>query len=329
MECSVLTVENGTFKVVDLLPYKSIVWVTEYLEHGGLQAVFARSDYVLNAVKAGRYAVLDDDTTIMYIHTVKITPSEVWAYGYEAKYLFDRCAVAGRTFATFGDTEIGQAISDQITSYCEYSWLGTITVPELGNGNLDSLDYVSLWDFVACSCEIKNAGFKVVYNSTTKKGDVVVYQGQNHSTTAIFSVGLGNFNGATVTDSDADYINTVYVIGENNVVVVAQRTGFTGEIYSDVLDLRDEYPKPDEMTDAEYEAALEERGNMMLTERIKTRKIELQELDSYNYGITYSMGDIVTIYDPIAGGTVQRRVVAVQRVIEGNVDKIKITLDEV
>ena len=327
MECSILkTADNGKIVPVELLPYKSIVWEEGWQTSGTAQVVFVRNDYVMDAVKVGRWIGLDFTRVLMYIHSVKVTDTEVWAYGYEAKELFAKCAMTQQPAA--GATDIDQAVETAIRTYCPYTWFGQTLIGSWGTGNIDSLEYVSLAEYISGCAQLAHKGWKLERNSTTGLLDFGDYIGKDKSTAVQFATTLGNTRDIKYTKSDKNYCNKVYAIGENGIIESAAESPLVGEVYSALLDLRESFPQ-DTMTESEYRAALHDRAHMSLIARHATEKIEIGDIDTDEFGITYGLGDIISIDVPDLYLTATKRVTLARYTIEGGNIEIKLTLSEV
>lgn len=327
MECSILrTANDGKIVPVELLPYKSIVWEEGWQTSGTAQVVFVRNDYVLDAVKVGRWIGLDFTRVMMYIHSVKVTDTEIWVYGYEAKELFAKCAMTQQSAA--GSADIDQAVETAINAYCPYTWFGQTLIGSWGTGNLDSLEYVSLAEYISGCAQLARKGWKLERNDTTNLLDFVDYTGDDKSSTVQFATTLGNARDIKYTKSDKSYCNKVYAVGENGIVESAEENPIVGEVYSALLDLRESFPQ-DTMTVSEYRAALQNRAYMSLIARHATEKIEIGDIDTDEFGIAYGLGDIISIDVPDLDLTTTRRVTLARYTIEGGNLEIKLILSEV
>lgn len=327
MECSILkTADNGKIVPVELLPYKSIVWEEGWQTSGTAQVVFVRNDYVMDAVKVGRWIGLDFTRVLMYIHSVKVTDAEVWAYGYEAKELFAKCAMTQQPAA--GSTDIDQAVETAIRAYCPYTWLGQTLIGNWGTGNLGGLEYVSLAEYISGCALLARKGWKLERNNTTNLLDFGDYIGNDKSAAVQFATTLGNARDIKYTKSDKSYCNKVYAVGENGIIEEAEESPIGGEVYSALLDLRESFPQ-DTMTTFEYREALQNRAYMSLIARHTTEKIEVGDIDTDEFGTTYGLGDIISIDVPDLYLTATRRVTLARYTIEGGSVELKLTLSEV
>lgn len=327
MECSILkTAANGQVLPIELLPYKSIVWEEGWQTSGSAQVVYTKTDYVLDTVKVGRWIGLDFSHNLMYIHSVKITDTEVWAYGYEAKELLAKCAMPQQTAA--GTVDIDDAVEDAITTYCPYSWLGAVTgIGNWGTGNLDSLEYTSLAEYIAGCGKLANKGWHLDRNTTNYLLDFKGYGGTDRTTTVRFATTLGNASDVRYTKSNKTYCNKVYAVGTGGIIESAEESPIVGETYSALLDLRESFPQED-MSEADYRAALQSRAYMSLIARHTTEKIEIGDIDTSEFGTAYHLGDIVAVDIPDLNIITQRRVTLARYTVEGGIIKLKLTLSE-
>lgn len=149
-------------------------------------------------------------------------------------------------------------------------------------------------------------GFRFVPNFTAKTITFEVYKGvdrsmsQNANHRVIFSDVYNNIDSATYDENDYLYKTVCYVGGrgegsERTIVVVGDDTG-TGverrEMFLGATDITDE-----NITDAEYEAALEQRGLEALSKNSLALSFECEtaQQGNFNYLTDYDLGDIVTV----------------------------------
>lgn len=330
MVCSIYKTENGKIMPLEVLPYVSIVWEESWQGIGTAQLVFTRTDYVLDAVRVGRWAGITNRTInqrLMYIHSVQVTETEVWAYGYEAKALLQKCALLPLSEA--GTVNVATVIESVLTNNVPYSWFDQIHTENTGTANLDGMEYASVADFVAGCAEMKSFGWAVWYNATTSKLDFEIQSGSDKSGTVIFATVLGNTRNTKYTKSDKSYCNTVIALGSDGIYESAQESPLIGETYSALLDLRAEYPREQGVTEAAYREALQSRAYMSLIARHTTEKVDIGDIDTSQFGTDYDLGDIIAVDIPDLHMTTQRRVMAVKYTIEGGIVKTELTLKEV
>lgn len=330
MVCSIYKTENGKIMPLEVLPYVSIVWEESWQGIGTAQLVFTRTDYVLDAVRVGRWAGITNRTInqrLMYIHSVQVTETEVWAYGYEAKALLQKCALLPLSEA--GTVNVATVIESVLTNNVPYSWFDQISTVDIGTANLDGMEYTSVADFIAESAKLKSAGWSVYYNGTTSKCDFSLNIGADKTNEIVFATVLGNTRNTKYTKSDKSYCNTVIALGSDGIYESAQESPLIGETYSALLDLRDEYPREQGVTEAAYREALQSRAYMSLIARHTTEKVDIGDIDTSQFITDYDLGDIIAVDIPDLHMTTQRRVMAVKYTIEGGIVKTELTLKEV
>lgn len=328
MKCSIYATTDGKIVLTEVLPYESIVWEEGWQTAGVMQAVFTKTQYVLDAVRVGRWMGILASRTLMYIHSIQLTDTEVWAYGYEAKALFDKCAML--PLAPAGEVSMDDAIDAAITANVPYSWLGNDgTFGFLGTANLDGLEYASVGEFVTGCMKLKGKGWHLAYNDVTNKLIPFVRSGADKTATVRFATVLGNASAIKFTKSVKSYCNKVIALGSDGITETAQESPIIGETYSALLDLREEYPREQGVTEADYRAALQTRAYMSLIARHTTEKVDIGDIDTSQFGTDYGLGDIVSVDIPDAYMTTTRQVTAVKYTIEGGIVKTELTLKEV
>lgn len=340
MECSILTIVNNELRVLDVLPHKSIVWEEKWQDSGSFQAVFTRTPYVLDAVKAGNFVYLSGRQTAMYIHTVKITATEVWAYGYEAKQLLDKQALLPiENYNTAVNVKI--LINTIILFYILFPWFDAENskplIEEVGTTNIDAMEYLSVFQFLHEVGTAKRAGYNLVFNSSATKLLLTFHRGADRTenngagnSPVILSEYIGNIKGSAFTQSNKNFINRVIALGTNGITEAAGQPEQDEITYSAVLDLRDSFQwDSEEMTEAEYRAALYTRANMSLIARYSTEQIDAGQVDISGFESDYYLGDIVSIKLPDIGVSDEQRVVAAKWTIEGNKTTLALTFKEV
>lgn len=340
MEFKVLKMERelvgqtlkNRIRLETVLPFKSVVWEERYLDAGKMQAVFNKTDAVMDAVRVGKFALIDGTGRLMYIYGIKLTESELWAYGYEAKALLQKKAMMN--FGTNeGEVDIATKITNAITTYGGYSFMSVGVLSGLGEANLDGLEYNSVYDYVRKCLALNGHGWNASYAQST--GTVVVYSdtGIDQSDYYLFASELGNVSGLTYALDDQNYISRVYAVGDDdgsNVFVYEDETDpMTGEIRSVYLDCRLDFPKPEDMTLANYEEALHTRARMSLIARHSKETLTVKNIDPSGINSLYFLGDIVTVAVPDYDVKQKMRIVCVRRTIEGGVEQIQTELEKV
>ena len=320
---------------VDRVPFKSVVWEERYNDIGKMQAVFPITADAVSIVKVGRFAVITPTSEFspraMYIHSVRITATEVWAYGSEAKCLWQKAGMMNLGDNN-GEVTVKTRLESVISTNGNFSFLGLVTFPNLGTGNYDSLEYNNVYEYITKILDSKNAGWGAGLQVQNGTISINARVGVDKSGTVRFGTFLGNAVTAEYTVDNQSYMNRVYAVGQADddiVVVQVDQTNSDHEIYSAYLDKRLDFPKPEEMTLEDYQDALQTRAYMSVIARHVRETLKISDINAEEYGSEYTLGDIVGVVIDDLNLTAKRRVVAVKRVLEGNNDKLSIELGAV
>lgn len=328
---------NGSryvLRMAGFFPLKSLVWEEMFAKIGAMQAVFVRDARTVEAMRVGAYAVIADSTDIMYIHSVKITDTEVWAYGYEAKGLFQR-KPAMNAGDNGGEVSLATAIQTKIVDFGQISVFdhANNSYSGLGSENLDGMEYNNLYQYIQSALNSEGAGCRTEYNDATGLIRFSAFIGSDMTATAIFAPALGNAKDIKYTVDAQKAVNRVYVVGKDGDSIVYEVVdGGSGDtdVWAKYLDVRSDFPRPDGMTLADYKAALRTRGKISIAESGVKHTVDIGHVDSSRYGTDYTMGDTVTVVLPsYASGDATARVAGIKRTAEGNISKLTVVLDRV
>ena len=166
--------------------------------------------------------------------------------------------------------------------------------------------YKNLLDYEIRLAKYSNIGFRFRPDFTNKTITFELYKGldrtlqQSDRNRVIFSQGYGNINEAKYSVNDQLLKTVCYVGGQGEgsarTYVIAGDDTLTGldrrEVYINASDIQDE-----DLTTAEYEAALLQRGNNELENDVLANSFEcVTNADgNFVYKTHYDLGDIVTI----------------------------------
>ena len=342
MDFNVLRMKpNGDYyrmDTVEILPFKSIVWEESYNDIGKLQAVFPRSLERARNIQLGDWGYISGANTPMYIHSIKETDTELWVYGYEAKAVLQKEAMRPYATVMYPMQYISQAIEyawyyHVSGAYKIPSWMEdqapSAVIPALPAQNLAALEYWSVYDCIRQCCALVGAGYRLKFLPDLGLCQLYVWQGADVSDKVRFARELGNVSGLTWSTDNQSYVSQVTAIGLDGETEVEQTYGTYGgpldptEAY---LDLRLEFPKPDGMTRANYEAALLTRAQMSWVSRSVKNKLDVKNVDTSRFGTAFILGDIVGVTLPEHGLAAKARVKTLRRTIEGNRDKLTLDL---
>lgn len=198
-----------------------------------------------------------------------------------------------------------------------------------GIGDLTEIEfqatYKNLLSYMSKLARYAEIGFRVVPDFKKKKMTFETYKGidrtqkQGKNPRVIFSESYKNLNQAKHNYSDENYKTKVIVggAGEGNnrtYVTVGGGTGFDlREYFLDAKDIN-----KDELTNAQYLAALRIRGEEFLAENGIFENFEAEaEADvNFTYGKDYDLGDIVTVKKKKWGKTQNLRITEICEVYE-------------
>lgn len=311
-----------------VLPTKSVVWEERYNGVGKMQAVFTKNADSLEYIRVGKFAVMDNNLRIMYIYGIKMTDTEIWAYGYEAHALLQKKAMMN--FGTNdGEVDIGQAITNAINTYGGYSFISTLISAGLGTANLDGIEYNNVYEYVSKCLSLGNNGWSAFYNQSTGTIMLTSTTGIDQSDYYLFASELGNVNGVSYAYDDQNYISRVYAVGDNNgqnVFVYEEDTNPMNEVTSAYLDCRMDFPKPDDMSLSDYEDALHTRARMSLIARHAKETLTVKNIDTSMYNSYYFLGDIVTVAVPEYDVKKKMRIVCARHTFEGGIETLAMEL---
>lgn len=323
---------GGRLETVDLLPFKSIVWEDAGFETGKLQAVFALDDITRTLLKVGSFARIPNTASIMYIHSVKHTNKEIWAYGYDAKALLQKIGMRADDPKINTSVNVATAINSAITAFPPQSFFSSSVdgVDAMRQADLSGLEAWNLYDYMTkalslidCNLTTGEVGGRINLRSrrTRDVSDVVR-----------FSPPLGNLDDFEYSIDDQGYFSKVIAIGKNRsgaeVIGEYSDANPPRETTTYYLDLRDEFPQPDDMTDAAYANAIVQRAKMSKIARYERHKLSIKNVDATDYNSAYTLGDRVGVIIPGAGVEATMRVAKVTYTLEGMHQRISLTLDK-
>ncbi len=160
---------------------------------------------------------------------------------------------------------------------------------------------------------------KVIYFEVFEGTDRSASQATNRR--VIFSESYGNLNGVNYRENDQLYKNLAYVGGEGEGSERAYTT--VGDETATGLDLREVFVdakdiSSEDLTEAEYLAALSTRGQEKLNEDIISTSLdcETEANGNFRYKTDYDLGDIVTVRKTDWGISVDLRITEIQETYE-------------
>lgn len=353
---------NATaYQPIAVITFESLVWEERYLETGEMQLVVPETDENVALFQLGRAVGIGASDTLMYIHTIKYTDKKIWVYGYEIKELLGKMAVLPESEIPTGVMTVADRILYVFDELINRPWLWLHTPVDANIPTLwvtdgtasdtepksidsstpqdDAFDYLELMTRFckAGSSETKCYGLKLIYLASGKL-QIKVYNGTDRSGAVVFSPALGNMGDVEYTVSDEGYYNAVYALSRGlneQLSWTVSRSIPSGETERGyVLDLRDEYPLTEDMTNTaggatEWSRELLNKAKMSRVARHRTKKVKYSTVSSEGYGTDYILGDIVKVVVPRYNIDMEQRIEAVTFTAEYGKTTTQITLDNV
>ena len=297
--------------------YNSLIWANRFRQCGDFEIYVSISEEMIDLLQKGRWVVRPDDDMVGIIERVQTgTDEENGDYlivtGRCLRLILDRRIIWEQTTIS-GTAENGMRklvneaiISPKIAARkyarlalaAAHGYTETVQAQYTGDNLLETIEAL---------CAAKNYGFKITIENAQLVLDF--YKGVDRSMSqfvnprVIFSEDNDNLRATTYTLDDTDYKTVALVAGEGEgsarrCVTVGRSTDQEGlhrrELY---VDARDISSNDGEISAAEYEAQLAERGNTALSEAPIVESMEgtIEPMQMYTYKVDYFLGDIVTV----------------------------------
>lgn len=319
MDITVLDTKFNPVAIVDT--YESFIWTDRYYKYGDFELYTAVDSQIVDIMQLDRYLKIDGSEHMMIIEKdlIESDPEEG-----------NRITVSGRSLESILDRRIvwGQRILDgNLQSAIKTLITEAIINPSISDRKIsnfifeDSTDPVvtnltiraqytgdNLYDVIQAICEDANLGFKVTLNDSNQfvfKLYAGTDRSYNQSTVpfVIFSDRFDNLINSNFVKNRSPLKNVTLIGGEGEgserrYTTVGSASGLSRrELFTDARDISS---KTDDATlsDAEYNAQLQQRGREKLTENVEIVYMD-GEVDTsmYQYGVDYFNGDIVQLRD--------------------------------
>lgn len=221
----------------------------------------------------------------------------------------------------------------------------TVAIPrvELGDavGFTDNIEfqvtYKNLLTYMSKLAKQFNYGYRFRPDFNTKKIIFEMYAGRDKSLSqginnrVVFSEMYENLNSVTYTENAQAYKTKVYVGGQGEGAkrtIISVGSGEGLELREDFITASD--ISSTDITEAQYIAALEERGRQSLesSKYVKSFEYEADPYINFTYGTDYNVGDIVTVKKNSWGLREDMRITAVQEIYEKGAMTIVPTLGD-
>lgn len=298
--------------------YISLIWNRKYSSAGSFELHLPATDENIRYLQRGNVIAYRGAVEAGIIESLLIhqdsAKNELTAKGRFLESYLDRRVIHGEKLGdysyasyTYTDDYTEKAMRQLITTFADFPLL------ELGEekGFTDKITFQAtfqnLLKYEGKLADSANLGFRCLPDFANKKIIFDIYKGVDHSENqserarVTFSDEYRNLSSSDYTENDQLLKTVCYVGGQGDgsdrVWVSVGDTSETGierrEVKLDATDIN-----PENMTDAEYRAQLEERGRALLENTdILVKSFESKTIPNGNfkYKEHYDLGDIVTI----------------------------------
>jgi hypothetical protein len=291
-----ISVDGAYLKTDAILPFSSAVGEICWQDIGTAQVVLPATDENIRLIVPDKYFVVPNTNgTLYYCHSVKYTDDELWAYGFEAKWLYSKRIVMEALPS--GDQSVYSEGMRIINTYADFPFVQ----PNFGiaTKSFAGLEYCSVWDFIDYIQKKCTFGSIMQYNGIAKNAYFNCAAGLDQTGYLRFSLMEGTLKSYELTRSNKTYCNKVYAIGSDNVVETAVDGTPTIE-YAAILDLRETYPREDGTSLADYREAVANKAYMSLIARHSTEKLS-KAVAAEGVLHPYNLGSLVTVAIPELG----------------------------
>lgn len=321
----------------------SILWTRRYYEPGEFQIYVPLTDYNVSLFKLGNIVTFRAASEGGVIEDLILRQNNVEqvivASGRFLSSYMDRRLIRPRVNYE-GYVEV--AMRDMFQFAQEKAPLPLVV---LGHLNLfrDPVSfqatYKNLLEYETKLAKSAGYGFRFRPDFTAKKIYFEIYKGLDRSREQTdrafveFSDKFDNLNEIESRYNDQLLKNVAYVGGQGEGVartfVTVGNDSLSGlsrrEMFVDAKDI-----SPDDLTEAQYLAALRERGNQKLAEQIKSESIECSTVPAGNYVYRkdYDLGDIVTVRKSDWGISTKMRITEITETYEHGAAIITPTLGD-
>lgn len=320
MVCYVLDQNFNRTTVLD--HYESLIWVDRFWEPGEFEIYLPAGDELFTFLAAGNYLIQKNSEHVMIMEGIKIDTdvedgNKVTVTGRSIESILDRRIIAKQT--DFNDKNLQEATQQLLN---ENIISPSIPARKISNfifeastdTKITSLKLTAqytgdnLLDVIVDICKSNKIGFKITLNDSNQfvfklyAGTDRSYE-QSTEDYVVFSPKFDNFNNSNYEEDEKPFKNITLVAGEGEgtdrkTLWVGNGSGLNRkELYTDARDLQKKDEEGQEISDAEYNAKLHQRGLEKLSECEKTEKFdgETDPFESFVYDRDYTMGDIVQL----------------------------------
>lgn len=320
---------NTSFvRIGEVDDYISFIWTTRYYEAGDFELCVVATSETIGLMQKWNYIVRDDDENIGIIERLSISHEDDVGNVLTVSGRFLSSILGRRIIAQ--QTTVSGKISACINTLINQNIINpSISARQISNFILGSYDISqtmqaqytgdNLLETITDICKTYGLGFKVTLNAD-HQFVFQLYQGvdhtydQNTNPYVVFSDEYDNLLSSEYEESCEELTTAVLVAGEGEGT--SRKTqwitnGATGldrcELYKDQRDLQS---NDGEISDAEYDKLLQEKGKELLTTYTAAFSGEVY-MDNVNYKTDLNVGDLVVIENKKWGIYMNTRLVEV------------------
>ena len=328
---------DENFQPVAYLPYFNLQWNREYYKIGEFSVQIAAASYD----PAMAYLYTGDRPETGIIQKVELTEDEKGRFVQLSGYFLEAILNDKVVYPTYyASGSIQAAVVAMLRQYKDDIPLLTVADAPAGldgntawqetGGQLADVAYTKL-QTVQCSLRCR-------YDYTANTITAEVWQGldrtqeQTENPFVTFSDGFGNLTEVDASTDRSNYKNYAIVAGqdqeENRKLAYAD---LSGGGYKRVLfvDARSERWDPEEQTETEYLAGLQQKGLDELLNYQIVQNVDIQTASSgFVYLQDWDLGDLVDVIVADIGLAMQARIVAIREVFKQNNHTVEIELGD-
>lgn len=334
---------DETFQQVCVIDtFESLIWTERYCGFGDFEIYTSAESDLLGMIRQDYYVWLKGSDQLMIIEEIQIgTEVETGAHltisGRSLESALDRRIIWQQTTLD-GNLQNGirRLLNENVISpaIADRRIAGVIfqeSKDPFVTGQSIRAQYTgdNLYETIETICKTRNLGFQMTLNDQNQFV-FALYSGADRSydQTAnpyvIFSPKFENIINSNYLESKKTLKNVTLVAGEDSGssrrtrVVGSARDLARREIYADARDLQSDTGEG-KLSDAEYEALMEQRGLETLSENLQTKTFEgqVEATQTFIYGKDFYKGDVVQIVNEY-GMESKVRVIEIVRVQDAN-----------
>lgn len=317
--------------VIDV--YRSLIWTRKYKEAGTVELHAALNSKNLKLLQNGHIVTMTGSVESAIIEGMAADDysNEITATGRMLSSGLSRRGIrtiVNVTNATYED--VMRQLVD-VSAISNANPLPRLALGErkgLGGTVTLQVSYKDLYTYLMKLSACSNLGFRVRGDYKEKQFYFEVYEGKDHSENqignkrVIFSEVYRNINKTTFTTNSQNYKTHAIVFGDGEgaartimeATIDPAAAGWERrELMVDARDIQ-----RDNLTAAQYQSALIQRGNEKLAEYGIVECLEAVTLPNMNftYKVDYDLGDIVTVNKKAWGIKMDKRITEIQEVYE-------------